>query len=131
MKKLFALFLCAVLVLGCFAGCAYTDTASTPTQPSTPAAPEIEVISIAKALELCGESGNITTEKYYIRATIESITNPAYGQMVITDGTNSIPVSRDNISSRRSAEPWKEKPMCRARPAAFFSRIQEKQSYLR
>ena len=61
MKKLFALFLCAVLVLGCFAGCAKTETtpassssqATTPSQPSTPADPEYEEISIAKALELC------------------------------------------------------------------------------
>ena len=115
MKKLFALFLCAVLVLGCFAGCANKEEtpasssgqASTPTQPSTPDAPEIEVISIAKALELCGEPGNITTEKYYIRATIESIANPAYGQMVITDGDNSIPVYGVEGYSTMTDKPYK------------------------
>ena len=55
-------------------------------------APEYTVISIAEALELCGEPGNITTERYYIRAIVKSITNPQYGQMVITDGTNEIAV---------------------------------------
>ena len=51
-----------------------------------------ETITIAEALELCGEKGNITTERYYIRATVKSITNPAYGAMVIEDETGSIPV---------------------------------------
>ncbi len=70
-----------------------------PTQPTTPKPtvtpnkPEtISVISIQKALELCGEDGNVTTERYYIRGTIETITNAQYGAMVITDGTGSISV---------------------------------------
>lgn len=54
--------------------------------------PEIATITIAEALELCGEPGNITEERYYIRATVKSITNPQYGQMIITDGTNEISV---------------------------------------
>ena len=54
--------------------------------------PEYPVISIAEALELCGEPGNVTTERYYIRAIVKSITNPQYGQMIITDGTNEIEV---------------------------------------
>ena len=51
-----------------------------------------DIISFEKAFELCGESGNITTERYYIVGTIKSITNAAYGQMVITDGTNTLSV---------------------------------------
>lgn len=86
MKKFLALLLALVLALGCFAGCAPTDTPTEPTEP-----PRVE-ISIAQALELCGAPGNITTEKYYIRATVETVTNPTYGSMVITDGTNSITV---------------------------------------
>lgn len=54
--------------------------------------PNVDVISIAEALELCGEPGNITEERYYIRATVKTIVNPAYGQMVITDGTDEISV---------------------------------------
>ena len=53
---------------------------------------EITVITIAEALELCGEPGNITTERYYIRGIIQTIKNGSYGQMVIADDTGSIDV---------------------------------------
>lgn len=53
---------------------------------------EIETITIAEALELCGEEGNITTDRYYIRATIKTVTNATYGAMVIEDETGSIAV---------------------------------------
>ena len=52
----------------------------------------IKTITIAEALELCGEPGNLTTERYYIRGTVKSVTNPAYGAMVIADETGEIPV---------------------------------------
>ena len=55
-------------------------------------APEIKVITIAEALELCGEPGNITTERYYIRGIIQTVKNAQYGQMVIADETGSIDV---------------------------------------
>ena len=51
-----------------------------------------DIISFEEAFALCGEPGNITTERYYIVGTIQSITNAAYGQMVITDGTNTLSV---------------------------------------
>ena len=54
--------------------------------------PKYETITIAKALEICGEPGNITTERYYIRATIKTVTNAAYGAMVIADETGEIAV---------------------------------------
>ena len=68
-----------------------------PTEDETEAdtdepAPEIKVITIAEALELCGEPGNITTERYYIRGIIQTIKNGSYGQMVIADETGSIDV---------------------------------------
>ena len=77
-----------------------TSTEENTTEPETsteenttePDEPEIQVITIAQALELCGEEGNITTERYYIRATIVSITNAAYGAMVIADETGEISV---------------------------------------
>ena len=49
-----------------------------------------DCITVAKALELCGEPGNITTERYYIKATIVSIENAAFGEMIIADDTGSI-----------------------------------------
>jgi len=77
-----------------------TETGEDTTEPETsteeettePDEPEIQVITIAQALELCGEEGNITTERYYIRATVVSITNAAYGAMVIADETGEISV---------------------------------------
>ena len=70
-------------------------TAETPTEDETQGnEPEVEikVITIAEALELCGEPGNITTERYYIRGIIQTIKNGSYGQMVIADETGSIDV---------------------------------------
>jgi len=54
--------------------------------------PKYNVITIAEALELCGEPGDITTERYYIRGTIETVTNAQYGAMIIKDETGSISV---------------------------------------
>ena len=73
------------------------ETTEAPTEDETEAdtdepAPEIKVITIAEALELCGEPGNITTERYYIRGIIQTIKNGSYGQMVIADETGSIDV---------------------------------------
>ena len=68
------------------------DEETTPEEDTTAPEDEIKIITIAEALELCGEEGNITTERYYIRATVESILNAAYGQMIITDATGSIEV---------------------------------------
>ncbi|MBQ8626236.1 MAG: hypothetical protein IJ419_08765 [Agathobacter sp.] len=52
----------------------------------------IKVITIAEALELCGEEGNITEERYYIRGTVEKMINASYGNMVVKDETGSITV---------------------------------------
>ena len=52
-----------------------------------------QAITVAEALELCGEtSGNITTERYYVRATVKTISNTQYGSMIIEDSTGSISV---------------------------------------
>ncbi len=53
---------------------------------------QYNVITIAEALELCGEPGNLTEERYYIRGTIVSVSNPQYGAMTIQDETGSIAV---------------------------------------
>lgn len=67
-------------------------TATNTPAPTEAASDEVKVITIAEALELCGEPGNITTERYYIRGTVESMVNIAYGNMVVTDETGSITV---------------------------------------
>ena len=64
--------------------------ATTPDTPATPDIPADSYVTIAQALELCGEPGNITEGRYYIRAIVETILNPAYGEMQIKDETGSI-----------------------------------------
>ena len=68
------------------------ETSATDGEETTAGEEEIKVITIAEALELCGEPGNITSERYYIRAIVKTISNPAYGQMVIYDETGEIAV---------------------------------------
>jgi len=81
-----------------------TPTTQSPTETETPSnteaeteaetgdVSEIRVITIAEALELCGEPGHITTERYYIRGIVETVKNSQYGQMVVRDETGSIDV---------------------------------------
>lgn len=88
-----------------------TDDGSSEGDTTVPEQPAITTITIAEALELCGEEGNVTTERYYIRATVESITNAAYGAMVITDTTGSISVYRtDNADGTVNYSEMEDKP---------------------
>ena len=120
MKKTVSLILALMVLLALVSGCVAENnnpTGSTPagTTETTEGSDattgstgvQYDVISIEKALELCGEPGNVTEEKYYIRGTIKSITNPAYGAMVITDGTNSISVYGTEGYSSMSDKPFK------------------------
>ena len=68
------------------------ETSATDGEETTAGEEEIKVITIAEALELCGEPGDITSERYYIRATIKTISNSEYGSMVIYDETGEIAV---------------------------------------
>ena len=99
MKKLLVLLLALVLAVGLFAACAptpETNPSTVPSEPSEPTVPPLgtgyEVITIAQALELCGEAGNITTDRYYIVGTVVEITNSNYGAMTIQDATGTISV---------------------------------------
>ena len=107
MNKFLALLLTLALALGCFAGCAKAPETDEPNNEPENSTPQYEVISIEKALELCGEEGNVTTERYYIRGTIESITNPTYGAMIITDGTHSISVYNTAGYADMADKPYK------------------------
>lgn len=69
------------------------ETTAETTAASTGDEEKYDTITIAEAIKLCGtESGYITTERYYIRATIKSVTNRQYGSMIIEDETGSISV---------------------------------------
>lgn len=50
-----------------------------------------DLITIARALEIASENGEDAGEtRYYIHGIIKTVSNPEYGEMVITDGTNEI-----------------------------------------
>ena len=49
-------------------------------------------LTIAELLALPLADGEVTEGRYYVRGTVESVVNPQYGQMVITDGKDSISV---------------------------------------
>ncbi len=92
------LALCTVLLAAC-AGpqddgttIPSTEPSSSSSAPSSTPSGQIQVITIAEALELCGEPGNITTERYYLRGTIQSISNATYGAMTIADDTGEISI---------------------------------------
>ena len=53
-----------------------------------------EIITVEEAIEICNSLGNdeVTSERYLIRATIKTVTNTAYGAMVIMDETGEISV---------------------------------------
>ncbi len=52
--------------------------------------PELQTITIAEALEIAAANPAGTTEHYYIRATVKTIKNASYGEMIIEDATGEI-----------------------------------------
>ena len=54
-----------------------------------PAKP-VQTITIAEAIEICKVNSEETTERYYIRATVTRVSNPAYGEMYIADETGEL-----------------------------------------
>jgi len=117
MKRLLAILLLTCTLITLLASCKETSndptgesntsgtsgSGSVTTAPDVTTAPAVtdklekwkkdyEIITISKALELCGEPGNLTTDRYYIVGTVESVDNAQYGQMTIKDDTGSISV---------------------------------------
>ena len=112
MKRLFALALTVLMVLSLLAGCVSepqpstgkpTTGATVPptvTNPTTTVPPttapsdpweEYDCLTLAEAIAICQQAGTTeTTEKYYVRGTITEISNEKYGNMTITDGTDSL-----------------------------------------
>ena len=97
--RLLALLLVSLMLMtGALVSCTVDPTNPYQTNPETTPEtdpetdPQDETITIAEALALCGEPGNVTEERYYIRATVKSIKNAQYGQMVIEDATGTIEV---------------------------------------
>lgn len=95
MKKYFALLLALMLLVSLCACSAEKPQITTGPEETTGGAnpwAQYEIITVAQALELCGEEGNVTTDRYYLRGTVVSIDNATYGAMTIQDDTGSISV---------------------------------------
>lgn len=67
------------------------DSSSLPDSSSSSINDQYDLKTIAELLELCPDTdGEKATERYYVKATVESIDNANYGQMTIKDDTGSI-----------------------------------------
>lgn len=116
MKRILALLLIFAALASFFAGCAEntgnsTEPAQKNTEPPSPTEQTeqlqqtdsieptagiwdgFECITVAQALELCDQYVDGPSEAwYYVRATVDSIDDPTYGQMTVSDETGTIMV---------------------------------------
>ncbi len=91
MKALYrylSILLIAVMCFGMLAACGTPETPDNDTPTEDP----YDIITIAEALDLCGEAGNLTTERYYLKGVVVSIKDARYGSMTIQDETGTIDV---------------------------------------
>lgn len=64
-----------------------------PEDPIDSSVDKAELKTIAELIELAGDYPNeASTERFYVQAVVDSIDNPQYGQMTISDGTGTISV---------------------------------------
>lgn len=111
-RKFLSLFL-SVLSCATLVSCGEGNKTSAPsntgtvTTPSTPSAPsskpstdennssnedEKKIYTIAELIAMMPSDGSVTTERYYVKATIKSIDNADYGAMTIEDPTGTLSV---------------------------------------
>lgn len=111
-RKFLSLFL-SVLSCATLVSCGEGNKTSAPsntgtvTTPSTPSAPsskpstdennssnedEKKIYTIAYLIAMMPSDGSVTTERYYVKATIKSIDNADYGSMTIEDPTGTLSV---------------------------------------
>lgn len=111
-RKFLSLFL-SVLSCATLVSCGEGNKTSAPsntgnvTTPSTPSAPsskpstdennssnedEKKIYTIAELIAMMPSDGSVTTERYYVKATIKSIDNADYGAMTIEDPTSTLSV---------------------------------------
>ena len=61
------------------------------TDPNKPLKEQFECITIAEAIAIANQCGETeSTESYYVYGKIVNVSNPNYGEMTISDGTDSI-----------------------------------------
>lgn len=113
-KRVLKTLLASVLLLGGIvtASCGEENTGSTTTVTSalttTTTTPERVELTVAEALALIPSDNTsyVSTERYYIRATIDKVSNPTYGEMTVSDSTGSIYVygTYDSTGEKRYSE---------------------------
>ncbi len=98
MKQTKFIYALGLTVLLSLVGCGKTGNSNSDSNVSTPNSnsdsseqPTYQTITIAEAIALANQAGATeTTEKYYVAGTIKEIRNSTYGEMTITDGTDSL-----------------------------------------
>lgn len=98
MKKTLLKCLCLLCIGLCGIapiGCGQTPDSSTPGPSSSPTEgnwyDKYSCISLAEAISIATAAGEQeTAQKYYVYGTITTISNPTYGEMTISDGTDSL-----------------------------------------
>ena len=91
-RKFLSLFL-SVLSCATLVSCGEGNNTSAPvTTPSTKNEEEKKIYTIAELIAMMPSDGSVTTERYYVRATIKSIDNADYGAMTIEDSTGTLSV---------------------------------------
>lgn len=69
-----------------------TGTVTTPSTPSTKNEDDRKIYTIAELIAMMPSDGSVTTERYYVRATIKSIDDAGFGSMTIEDPTGTLSV---------------------------------------
>lgn len=93
-RKFLSLFL-SVLSCATLVSCGEGNKTSTPSNTgnvTTKNEDEKKIYTIAELIAMMPSDGSVTTERYYVRATIKSIDNADYGSMTIEDPTGTLSV---------------------------------------
>ena len=91
-RKFLSLFL-SVLSCATLVSCGEGNNTSAPvTTPSTKNEDDRKIYTIAELIAMMPSDGSVTTERYYVRATIKSIDDAGFGSMTIEDSTGTLSV---------------------------------------
>lgn len=91
-RKFLSLFL-SVLSCATLVSCGEGNNPSAPvTTPFTKNEDDRKIYTIAELIAMMPSDGTVTTERYYVRATIKSIDDAGFGSMTIEDSTGTLSV---------------------------------------
>lgn len=91
-RKFLSLFL-SVLSCATLVSCGEGNNTSAPvTSPSIKNEDDRKIYTIAELIAMMPSDGSVTTERYYVKATIKSIDDAGFGSMTIEDSTGTLSV---------------------------------------